>query len=238
MQQKPVCWKPCWQQQLLTRAPQLWVREPAASRHCVWQRLPYVASWGSCKVSAGVLADVPICHKHSCPRHLASTPAKPFIWNTDASARRKHVCWSSSPHGKAQTVSACDLQLPVPMAAGAVQKVVDLLGPPPATVMAWEQQQLQQAQPQSPHGQHTTAPAGPDEPAARSPHYRTSSIRVGSGNAAVGGVSSNSSNSSQHVRVSEQRSRSGAVDGLEGDGASVKDPTEEQQQGMQRNRRK
>jgi hypothetical protein len=87
MQQKPVCWKPCWQQQLLTRAPQLCVREPAASWRCVWQRLPYVASWGSYKVSAGVLADVPICHKHSCPRHLASTPAKPFIWNTDASAR-------------------------------------------------------------------------------------------------------------------------------------------------------
>lgn len=124
-----------------------------------------------------------------------------------------------------------------------MQKVVDLLGPPPATVVAWEQQQLAQLQVAA---SAATTDAEQTQPNRSGPHYPQSSIRpsqIGSGNTVSGG---SSGSTSQTVRSSDYRpdsmhgrSRSGAVDATagDGDGSGSRDPAEDQQ-GMSKTRRK
>jgi len=121
---------------------------------------------------------------------------------------------------------------------GAVQKIVDLLGPPPATIIAWEQQHIKQSVLQSPHPQ----PMSPGSPgaAAADPdqqHLPGRTTQQNSSNTRTGAGSAGGSGSSQHVRLTEQnsdsmnvRSRSGFVgsgDGLEAE-AAVKELPEEQ----------
>lgn len=102
------------------------------------------------------------------------------------------------------------LLFPVLAHAGAMQCVIDLLGPPPAAVISWEQEQLKPSQ--SPHSPALGPPActGPAAPAAapsmeqqtheqRQWQQNSSSIRGRLPNASTTG------SATQHVRLSELR---------------------------------
>lgn len=122
--------------------------------------------------------------------------------------------------------------------SGAVQKIVDLLGPPPATIIAWEQQHMKQSVLQSPHPQ-PMSPGGPGAAVADpdQQHLPGKATQQNSSNTRTGAGSAGGSGSSQHVRLTEHnsdsmnvRSRSGFLgsgDGLEAE-AAVKDLPEEQ----------
>ena len=117
-----------------------------------------------------------------------------------------------------------------------MQKVVDLLGPPPATVIAWEQLQLKQQQMQSPHPQPSSPAStntlagvspgdGEQQLLSRQPHHSSISTRGGAGSAGSG--SSINGSREQHVRVSERdslsRARSRRMASGGGDGAPEAD---------------
>lgn len=109
---------------------------------------------------------------------------------------------------------------------GAVQQVVDLLGPPPATVIPWEQQQLA-LQAAAAASTETEPSPKQQHPAGRVVHPTTSSIRMTSGNTAT-------------ASSVGARSRSGAVQDAQHttEGEAAEKGAADEQQGMARTRRK